>query len=168
MAISSRMVKTKIYPRPHDFKNSWGHGLESAVVNQATIYPIVMNDEGLGTPSAYESNPKNAAFVQAAEPNCFPESRVDLVLAKLTLSLTKSAIETDKVHALKIAFMPIFLSFDDYTAIDELSALEIQDILEMQTESTDNQGFPLYNAVDMKVGYAAAQQVMPTNVPGLT
>ncbi len=91
MAVVSRMVKTKIYPRPHNMVHSWGHGLESAVVNQGTIYPILMNDEGLGTPSAYESNPKNAAFVEAAEPNCFPESRVDLVISELTLALTKPA-----------------------------------------------------------------------------
>ncbi len=168
MAIASRMVKTKIYPRPHNITNSWGHGLESAVVNQATIYPIIINDEGLGTPSAYEANPKNASFVEAAEPNCFPESRVDLVIAKLTLALTKPAVETDKVVALKIAFMPIFTSFDDYTAIDELSTLEIQDVLELQTESTDNQGFPLYNNVDMKIGLSAASLVLATNVPGLT
>ncbi len=167
MAVPSRMVKTKIYPRPHDMFNSWGHGLESAVVNQATIYPILMNDEGLGTPSAYEANPRHASFVEAAEPNCFPESRVDLVLANLTFVLTKPAIETDKVHALRVGFMPIFCSFDDYTATDELSTLSIADVLELITEDTDNQGAPLFNNVKMKTGLNAASLLYPTNVPGM-
>ncbi len=167
MAVPSRLVKTKIYPRPHDMSNSWGHGLESAVVNQATIYPILMNDEGLGTPSAYEANPRHASFVEASEPNCFPESRVDLVVCNLTFALTKAAIETDKVVALRAAFMPIFTSFDDYLAKDELSTFTIADILELITEDTDNQGAPLFNNVKMKTGISATQLLYPANVPGM-
>ncbi len=64
--------------------------------------------------------------------------------------------------------MPIHMAFiDDYTAIDELSTLEVQDVLEMQTESTDNQGGPLYVAAkDLPEG-TAASAVYATTTPFL-
>ena len=56
---------------------------------------------------------------------------------------------------------------EDYIAIDELSSLETQDVLEMQSEATDRQGYPLYNAVDMVAKYTGSS-TLATNVPGLT
>ncbi len=142
--------------------------METAVVNQTTIYPICMYDEGLGAPSAYEAHPENAAFVEAAEPNCFPDSKVDVVLAQLQFSMTKGALVTDALDAIKVGYMPIMTSFiNDYTAIDELSSTEVQDVLELQTEATDRQGFPLYNAVDMPDKFGTTVANLPTNVPGL-
>ncbi len=161
-------MKSKWYPRPHDSQVTFGFGLETAVQNQATIIPILMHDEGLGAPTAYEAHPENAAFVEAGEPNCFPQSRINLIQADLEFNLTKSCLVTDDIEAVKVGFMPIFMAFiEDYTAIDELTALETQDVLEMQTESTDNQGFPLWNGVDMKVPKAGSN-LLPANIPGLT
>ncbi len=155
MVSRTKLMKTKWYPRPHTMQHSWYHGLETAVVNRATIYPLVNYDEGLGAASAYKANPQNASFSEVAMANCFPESTIDFIVAKMRFALTKGALETDKVTAIRCAFMPLFLAFkDDYIAIDELSTAEIQDVLEMQTESTDRQGFPLYNNVKMVEKYA--------------
>ncbi len=161
-------VKLKTYPRPHTFQNSYGHGLETGVANQTTIYPIIMHDEGLGAPSAYEANPENANFLEAGEPNCFPESVIKTILVQMEVSMTKAALETDKLHAIKFAFMPIFTNFEDQAAIDELSTLDIGEILELQQESTDNQAFPLYNNVNMPFAGAAANSLLAANIPGLT
>ncbi len=164
----SRMVKTKIYSRPHEMDHAWFHGLEPAVTNGATIYPLCLYDEGLGTPSDYEAHRENAAFVSVGMPNCFPESRVDFIISRLTLSLTKAAITTDAIPAVNVQFMPIFTSFiEDYTAIDELSTMEIQDVLELTTESTDNQGFPLYNDVKVIEKFANSA-LLDAAMPGLT
>ncbi len=161
-----KFMKTKWYPRPHHFRNDWNNGIETAVGNEATIYPILMHDEGLGAPVSYNANPEHASFVVAAEPNCYPESRVNLVIADMTFNMTKSALVTDNIDAVNIAFMPVFFSFkESYTAIDELTSAEVQDVLEMQTESTDRQGFPLYNNVNMKTSKAS---VLAAKVPGLT
>ncbi len=138
-----KLMKTKWYPQPH--RNNLRFKLSAQVANkQATIVPLCFYDEGLGSPSDQETNPRNAAFATVNRLNCFVESRIDLILGRITLSLTKAALETDKVTALSVGYMPIFVSFDDYTAIDELSSSEIQDILELQFETTDNQGYPLY------------------------
>ncbi len=168
MPNKTRLMRTKWYPRPHNMETNWGYGLETGVANTDTIIPITMYDEGLGAPSAYEANPEHASFVEAAEANCYPESKINLVLAQLTLSLSKGALETDKIHNVRYYYQPIFTTFDDITALDEISTFDIGEILELQREGTDRQCYPLFNAVDMVAGVTAAVTVMPTNLPGLT
>ncbi len=163
-----RFSKIKEYPRPHNFSHSWNHGMETGVNNFYTIYPIMHYDEGLGSPSTYESHPENAAFVEAGESNCFVDSKVRNVIVEIQVALTKGLLETDKVHAVQCCYMPIFMAFkEDYIAIDELSSLETQDVLHMQTESTDRQGFPLFNAVDLVTKFGTSSTLW-TNQPGLT
>ncbi len=162
------MMKTKWYPRPHNFNVSWGFGLESGVSNQTTIIPLTMYDEGLGDPSAYTANPLNATFAEVAMPNCFPESRINLIESRLTISLSKGALETDKVPAIRYAYMPIFVTFDDIIALDEVSTLDISEVLELQREATDRQCYPLFNAVDMPPGVKTTVDTLHANVPGLT
>ncbi len=163
-----KFMKSKWFPQPHSMHHSWYHRLESGSVNDATIYPILHYDEGLGTPTANESSPRNAAFVQASHPNCFVGSRVDNVFCQLSFAMAKGLYGTDNINAVRLAFMPIFLAFkDDYTAIDELSSNEIQDVLEMQTESTDRQGFPLYNTVKVFEKFSNSA-LLAAGVDGLT
>ncbi len=167
MAGKTMMMKTKWYPQPHRENNGFLLSADTAA-KQATIVPIAFYDEGLGEPSAQETHPENAAFVAVARGNCFVESRINLVLARLQFSLTKGALETDKVHAMNIQFMPIFMSFkEDYIAIDELSSSEIQDVLEMQTETTDRQGFPLYTTTKLTEKFAGSA-TLDAAQPGLT
>ncbi len=168
MPNKTMLMKTTWYPRPHNMITDWGYGLETAVANADTIVPITMYDEGLGAPSAYEANPEHASFVEAAEANCFPDSRINMVVAELTMSLTKAALETDKIHNVKYYFQPVFTTFDDITALDEISTLDIGELLELQREGTDRQSYPLYNAIDMVAGSVGTTTVMPANLPGLT
>ncbi len=163
-----KMMKTKWYPQPHDMKHAYGHGMETAASNRYTIYPIVMYDEGLGTPSANETHPEHAAFAESPNPNCFVDSRVDAIFTTVQFSLTKLAIETDKVTGVKCCFMPIFGAFlEDWTAADELSSETIKTVLEMQTESTDRQAFPLWAGGDMPIKWTASS-TLGAAVPGLT
>ncbi len=166
--VSRKLMKQTWYPRPHELRHSWGHGLETGVVNHTTIYPIIIQDEAQGTPSAYEAHPENAAFVNTSSPNCFTDSTVDFVIAKFTVQMTKGALVTDGLDMITFGYMPIFTAFiDDLTAIDELSSSEVQDILELQSESTDRQAFPLYNAVDMPIKFTGST-TLNADVPGLT
>lgn len=163
----TKLMKSKWFPRPHNYTINFGMGLETGVANQATIIPVIMHDEGLGDPTSYEANPENASFAEAPEPNCYPESRVNKVFVQLRVFLTKDALETDKVKQVRFCYMPIFTSFkEDLTAIDELTANEVQDLLELQSESTDRQTYPLWTGVDMPIPYVTP--TLPTNVPGLT
>ncbi len=165
--IKSMMMKTKWYPQPHDARLSFFFKI-SNTSKLSTIIPLAMYDEGLGTPSANETHPENANFAEDNGPNCFVESRVNNILTRIDFQLTKETIETDKLPAVKIGYMPIFLSFkEDYIAIDELSSKEVQDVYGMQTESTDRQGYPLWNATKLVAKFTNSAN-LGTNVPGLT
>ncbi len=163
-----KLMRTEWYPRPHHMEHKYMHGLETGVVNNVTNYPVIMYDEGLGAASAYNAHPEHSSFSETGGPNCFPQSRVNNIFCQVTFSLTKAAIETDNLHNVKVGYMPVFFAFlEDYTALDEKSTLVVSDVLEMQTESTDRQGYPLYNGVDMVEPYAGVG-TLGTNVPGLT
>ncbi len=167
MAKRFRLMKSTWYPRPHNMKHSWSYNLES-VAGDWTSYPIIMHDEGLGAPSTYESHPSHPSFVETAAPNCFPESTISNLFVELTLFMTKIALETDKLHMVNMAFMPIYLAFkEDYEAIDELSSVEIQDVLMYEKETTDRQGHPLWS-VDKMTARFSGSNLLDALVPGLT
>lgn len=167
----SRLMKTRWFPRPHDEQYSYAHGMEHTTGGsgkQAVLNLVAMNDEGLGAPSAYNANPEHASFAEADMPNCYPESLIDAMTVELLISLTKDALETDKLPAVRIATMPIFTSFDDIIALDKTSTLDIGEILELQRESTDYQCYPLYNGNDVMAGASGVAPTLHANVPGLT
>ncbi len=162
-----QFTKVEMYAQPHNIARSFAFELDDETLN-STIVPIAFYDEGLGTPTALETHPENAAFALVAnQANCFINSRVNLVIAKLRFSLTSKALD-ENLPAVRMAFMPIHFAFiDDYTAIDELSTLEVQDVMHMQTESTDNQGGPLYvAATDLPEG-TASSALFATTTPFL-
>ncbi len=162
-----QFTKVEMYAQPHNISRSFAFELDDATLD-STIVPFAFYDEGMGTPTALETHPENAAFALVAnEANCFINSRINVVIARLRFSLTSKALD-ENLPGIRMAFMPIHMAFiDDYTAIDELSTLEVQDVLEMQTESTDNQGGPLYvAATDLPEG-TAGQALYSVKTPFL-
>jgi len=141
-----KLMRQTWWPQPHRIDGGVTFEMDNDGID-TTIVPFAFYDEGLGAPSAIETHPENAAFsIVNDQANCFVNSRINVMLAELRFSLTSKFFD-DNLSGIRFATMPIFMAFiNDYTAIDELSSLEIQDILEMQTESTDNQGGPLYVA----------------------
>ncbi len=155
------------FPQPHKVAGSFSFELDDGTID-TTIVPLAFYDEGLGTPSARETHPENAAFaIVQDEVNCFVNSRINMINAEFRFTLT-SKFKDDNLQAIRIGTMPIFMAFiDDYTAIDELTGLEVQDVLEMQTESTDRQGGPLYVAGADMAEKAAASANQGANQPFL-
>ncbi len=141
-----RMSKVTQYPQPHAAQGGFSFECDDITLDQ-TIVPLAFYDEGLGAANVKETNPENAAFVVVNnEVNCFPHSRINQIFAQFRFSLNSNFLDDNLTH-IRFGVMPIHLAFiSDYTAIDELSTLEIQDILELQTEATDRQGGPLYVA----------------------
>ncbi len=152
-----KLMKQQWWPQPHRIRGSFSFEFDDATLD-STIVTIANYDEGLGTPSARETHPENAAFVVTDDDcSCFVNSTINVVNAEFRFGLT-SAFLDHNLTALRFATMPIHMAFlDDYTAIDELTSLETQDILHMQTESTDRQGGPLY----------VATKDLPSKVAGL-
>lgn len=150
MPVRFILEKQKSYPRPHDLDTLWKMPALAAVANKhATSVPICRYDEGQGAPSSYNANPEHASFAKVTGPNCFPESRVPRITSQLEIRMTKSLLETDKIDSIKVGFMVYSLAFkEDYTAKDEMSTDTVGDVLELQTEDTDRQGYPIWNGND--------------------
>ncbi len=162
-----RFMKQKWWPQPHRLNAACSFELDNATID-STIVPIAFYDEGLGAPSALETNPENAAFaIVGDQANCFVGSRVNTYFAEFRFSLTSKFFD-DNLSGIRFATMPIFMAFiNDYTAIDELSSLEVQDVLMMQTESTDRQGGPLYVAATDLAERTAGEGNLGANTPFL-
>ncbi len=141
-----RQMKQTWWPQPHESSGGFSFECDDATLD-STIVPLCFYDEGLGAPSSLETNPENAAFaVVNDQVNCFVGSKVNMIMAEFRISLT-SKFHDDNLTGIRIGTMPIFMAFkEDYEAIDELTSVEVQDVLEMQTETTTNQGGPLYVA----------------------
>ncbi len=155
------------YPQPHSIAGGCTFECDDATID-STIVPIAFYDEGLGAPSALETNPENAAFaIVGDQANCFVGSRINLINAEFRFNLTSKFFD-DNLAGIRFATMPIFMAFiNDYTAIDELSNIEVQDVIEMQTETTDNQGGPLYTAAADMPEKTAALGNLGANTPFL-
>ncbi len=162
-----RMSRLEVYPQPHNLEGSCSFEFDDATLD-STIVPIAFYDEGLGAPTAQETHPENAAFAVVGDAaNCFPNSTINVINAQFTFSLNSNFLD-DNLMILKFATMPIHMAFiNDYTAIDELSSLEVQDVLNMQTESTDRQGFPLFVAAKDLPEKTAGLGNLGVNQPGL-
>ncbi len=143
--VTKLLIRKTIYPRPHVMENKFEMSL-NGTTKATTLFPIIQNDEGLGDPASYNSHPEHASFAEYVGPNCYPESHVNKTFTKFTVTMSKLAIETDKLRNLLVCFIPIYMAFkEDYTAIDEVTSIETQDVLELVTESTDRQATPIWN-----------------------
>jgi hypothetical protein len=153
----------KVYPLPHNKINSFDLSAYTGSRN-CTLYPLVSYDEAR-IPANINTHPEHASFAEYDSPNCAPDSKINRNHTTLELSLTKHCWNIDKVEALKVYVVPVMLSFkDNYTAIDELTSVEVQDVLEMQTEATDRQGYPIWSGTKLNGDLAT----LGIDVVGLT
>ncbi len=162
-----KLMRQTWFPQPHSISGGCSFEVDDATLD-STIVPIAFYDEGLGAPSSLESNPENAAFaIVGDQANCFVGSRINMITAEFRFNLTSKFFD-DNLAGIRFATMPIFMAFkEDYEAIDELSSIEIQDVLEMQRETTTNQGGPLYvAATDLPVA-TAGDELLGVNTPFL-
>ncbi len=162
-----KLMKQTWFPQPHRIQGACTFELDDATID-STIVPIAFYDEGLAAPSARETNPENAAFaIVVDEANCFVGSRINMIIAEFTFRLTSKFFD-DNLSGIRFATMPIFMAFkQDYEAVDELTSIEVQDVLEMQMETTTNQGGPLYVAGTDVAEIVAPQSNLGANTPFL-
>ncbi len=163
----TKLMKERWYPQVHRGQMSLLLSAFTATKNY-TILPISFYDEGMGVPSTIETNPEHADFAPTSGANCFPDSRIDVVFAQITFTMSKKALETDKITALKCYYMIYGMAFlDDYDAFDEKTSTKIEAITEMQTESTDRQAYPLFAGTKLTEKFAGSATFGTTQL-GLT
>lgn len=138
-----RLTKTKEYPQPHDVSCQMQLYADNAVKN-CTIIPAIHYDEAM-LPSTKKTHPENLAFAETSNSNCCAESKIFRIQCTMRLTLTTGSVDTDKVQALRFAFMSIHGAFEDFDANDELTSATVGDILEITKETTDRQSYPIYD-----------------------
>jgi len=151
------------YDARHEFDFSFSAYLrDSLSTRSATIIPIIMNDDAQGDPMDFKVNPEHASWAEQAYPNCFPDSEIKNLNINFEVIVNKTVADITSV--VKVQYALISAAFlEDSGAADEKSGETIKTILELQSESTDRQMYPLWSGIDMVGG--SLQHVL---VPGLT
>lgn len=168
-----QLVKKKIFPRVHWNELKFVLNADSAGAKHSTAIHAIMQDEGLGDPNTVYTNPESASFAAYQGPNCFPDSRVNSARINLEIGVAKQLYSTDGQETLKIAVIPYHTAFlESLTAKNEVTSEEVEDIIELQHETTDRQTYPLWNGTKLggdllEVGSAVPGLTTNTNIEGI-
>ncbi len=133
----------KQYPLHHDFMYKFNLYLENTA-KDATICTLIRSSLAATGSENVEVNPKNAALVEETGPTIFQDSIIPRMSLGIQAAMTIPGIETDKVRSLRFDWCPIYTAFlDDLEATDKVSGLQIEDILELQHDTTNEDVYPL-------------------------
>ncbi len=155
--------QTWVYPRIHNF--NFGFGLSAEATTKAhTIVPYIMQDNALIDYETIKTNPENADFATVAYPNCCAGSYVP----KITVGWMAFIPTADtEIISLKFDTMRLGCAFlNRLDAFDKKTGDDIETILELTHETTDEQAYPLWN--NTKLFEGAGTYDYDALVPGLT
>ncbi len=150
------------HPLPHNFEYQFSLAAENAT-KDATIITLFRSSQAVNAAESIEVNPTNASFGEETGPLNQMNSIVPKVSFNMKCSMTKGAIETDKMRSLQFKWMPIYTAFlDSLEAYDIKSNQQIEDILELQHDVTNQDTYPLFSNVDL------GTNVMPMSTKNAT
>ncbi len=155
--------QTWVYPRIHNF--NFGFGLSAEAATKAhTIVPYVMQDNALIDYETIKTNPENADFTTVAYPNCCAGSYVPKITVGWSMFIPTADTE---IISIIVNTMKLGCSFlNRLDAFDKKTGDDIETILELQHETTDEQAYPLFNGTKLFEG--AGTYDYDALVPGLT
>ncbi len=155
--------QTWVYPRIHNF--DFGFGLSAEVATKAhTIVPYLFQDNALIDYETIKTNPENADFATVAYPNCCAGSYVPKITVGWSMFIPTA--DTEIIH-LTVNTMRLGCAFlNRLDAFDKKTGNDIETILELQHETTDEQAYPLWNGTKLFEG--AGTYDYDALVPGLT
>ncbi len=153
------------YPLFHHIEFEFGLRTYSVVGNSSTMLPLFYHDnEVIASPSTTAVNPKHASFSETSELGVLSGCIVPKVNFNFSATLTKGAIETDKIRTIHMKWYPIYIAFlENLDAFDELTGTDIESILDLTHDTTDEVTIPNWNGTDTDSSWT-----MPTSVQGLT
>ncbi len=134
------------FPLIHNFEFGFGLSAEAST-KASTIVPYVFQDNALVDYELIKTNPENADFAVVAHGNTMAGSHVPKCLVDWTMYIP--AGDTEIVH-LKANTMKIHTAFlNRLDAFDKKTGDDIETILELQHETTDEQCYPLFNGTKL-------------------
>ncbi len=155
--------QTWVYPRIHNF--NFGFGLSAEDSNkESTIVPYLMQDNALVDYETIKTNPENADFAVVGYPNCAAGSYVPKINVAWNMFIPTADTEIISMVVNTMKMGCAFLNRLD--AFDKKTGDDIETILELQHETTDEQAYPLWNGTKLFEG--AGTYDYDALVPGLT
>ncbi len=140
-------------PLTHDLEGQFSLTAENETKN-SVIIPLVFQDKSACVAATTFVNPKHASYEHAAYSNVLADSQVPQLQISFKCALSKLAIETDAIRSLSLNYMFINTAFlNRLDAADDASGDDIEGILNLTHETTDEQVYPVASTVDLLGGY---------------
>ncbi len=151
------------YPRVHNFEFGFGLSAEAAT-KASTIVPYIMQDNALVDYETIKTNPENADFVVVNYPNICAGSYIPRVHVSYDMFIPHADTE---IIQMVVNTMDISTSMlNRLDAFDKKTGNDVETILELTHETTDEQAYPLWNGTKLFEG--AGTYDYAAEVPGLT
>ncbi len=151
------------FPLIHNFEFGFGLSAEDAA-RAHTIQPYIIQDNAMVDYETIKTNPENADFAVVAKPNVMAGSYIPKVLVDYVMYIPPT--DTTISH-LMVDTLPINIAMlNRLDAFDKKTGDDIETILELQHETTDEQAYPLWNGSKLFEGGGTYD--LPADVPGLT
>ncbi len=157
------------FPLPHNLNYIFDFGIETTASN-ATYIPIILNDEALVNADAVNVNPEHGSFAEADHAYCHKNSIIPRINFTLRAAMTFGAIETDGMRSMPFSWMPVYTSFlNRLEAEDSKTAVQVEDILELEHETVGKSCYPLWATTNLLNGGLVELHATPTTpLMGLT
>ncbi len=151
------------FPLTHSFNFAFGLNCDDAsTARNSTIVPLMMQDNALVDYETIKVNNENVDFVTLASPNTHAGSYIPKIVISW-IGFSPSA-EIDVMKFMTMNYHTAMLNRLD--AFDKTTGEDIETILELTHETTDEQCYPLWNSVKIYEGHHV--QDLAADMPGLT
>ncbi len=140
------------FPLPHNYGLTFSLQAEDETKN-STYITLFRATESAVDVENIEVNPAHASFALDAGTAIHMGSIVPKVNMTIRASMTKLAIETDKMRAIRFTWMPVYIAFlDSLEAEDQKTGVQVEDILELTHDTTNKDVTPTFTTVNLGLG----------------
>ena len=155
--------RTWVYPKIHNYE--FGFGLSAEDTTKAsTIVPYFFHDNALVDYELEKTNPQNDDFAVDNTPNVCQGSYIPKILIDYVMFLKPDDTEITHLTMDRMKIATAFLNRLD--AADKKTGNDIETLLELTHETTDEQCYPLWNGT--KLFESGGTYDYAASVPGLT
>ncbi len=150
-----------LHPRIHDFRYVFGLGIDD-ITKTGTIAPILLQDNALIDYETIKTNKENADFAVFTKPNCCAGSYVPKAMFTWEAWCPSAEIDVMRFYTMDIHTAML----NRLDAFDKKTGEDIETIIELTHETTDEQAYPLYDGTKLFEGHGVGD--LTTDMPGLT
>ncbi len=150
-----------MHPLVHDFAFGFGLSIDDNTKN-CTIIPILFQDNAIVDYETIKTNKENADWSISSRPNCAAGSYVPKATVSWHAWCPSSEIDVMRFNTLDIHTSML----NRLDAFDKITGEDIEAILKLQHETTDEQAGALYNGTKLFEGHGVRD--LHTDVPFLT